>query len=547
MPLLIVLLSVALAREPVPDPFVAVGLGGSVPAQQDTARATVQAGDTVTLRAVLFGGQRAWCMNPERHAPVGRNTTIDSRGLNGCSYTVSTPGFHRSGRWSVARERYGWTAEGARFVQSKDPQRVTMVVPDTPGELVVSVTGEVTWKLDSVAKREQTDRGYGTIVLTIEGQASKLTAEQARALLLRMFHAKIPEGTTRGEGLTWVASPGFANNLWALMGYKKYDHTACGGYQDKVLRLLDDLRNNGSDIEKSIFDHFDYGPIHAYYGGHQAVVLYPKGTDWDKTGLVLDPWPEQKPTTYGIADWKQRFSFGVGPSSVYRGLYPLTGGASYPTPAVRFTPEQVAIFRGLPEFEQSRLRALSPEQRARRLDELAGDAKRVAISVHSPVKLLVRDEQGRRVGYLPNGSFVYEIPGTDVDLFPSADGHRGAVYFLPERAYDVFAYPERQGTFDLSYVKHRDRPGEAIQRWQGLTATPGAQTALTLRPLDAHVPSLKDRSGRIVAPTIERARPRTRDSVRDAVDCSALSVVVPGATLFWMALALVRWRRRPRR
>lgn len=535
--------AVALAQTPVPDPYVAIGVGGGMPAQSGQARATVNAGETVTLRAVQLGGQRAWCMNPERHAPVGRNTTIDSRGMSGCSYTVSTPGFHRSGSWRVTKEHYTWSGTGLTFTPSRDPQRVTVVAPQTPGEIVVSVSGEVSWRLDSVVQRELTDRGTGTLVLTVTGTASKLTADQARSLILRNFFDRIPDGTVRGQGLTWVASPGFANNLWALMGYRRYNNTSCGGYQSMVLKVLDDLRRHGNDTEQAIFDHFDYGPIHAYHGGHQAVVIFPKGTDWNTTGLVFDPWPEQRPMTYEIADWKKRFSFGVGPSSVYSGQYPITGSSDYPGAGMPLA-DQMAVYGSLSDAEKARIRSLPEGDRPAELQRIADERKRVAVSVHSPVRLLVRARDGRRVGYLPNGRFVYEIPGTDVDLFPSADGHRGAVYFLPEQDYDIFAYPYQEGTFDLAYVKHRDRPGEAIQRWQGLAAVPGSPVSLTLRPADAYVPWLKDPTGRVIEPTLEQASPRRRDQLRDALRCDALSMVVPGAGLVGLGVLLLRRRRR---
>ncbi len=530
----------ALAREPVPEPYVAVGVGRGMPAQRDGGRASVQPGETITLRAMLFGGQRAWCMYPERHAPIGRNTTMTHRGPNGCGYEVTTEGYHNSGSWSVTRERYGWTAPGATVTASGDGEVATLIAPDRPGELVVSVTGEVTWKLDSVAKREVTDRGYGTITLTIAGSPPPaLDPAEARARLLRSYETRIPPGVRRGEGLTWVTSPGFANNVWDLIGYDGFGATTCGGYQDQVLRLLDGMRTSGTDAEREIFDHYDYGPVQAYYGGHQAVVIYPKGTDWTKTGTVLDPWPEQRPETYSMKAWNERFQFGVGPSGVYAGQYPNTGGKGYPEPQTKLSAEQIARFRALPKAEQDRLRAMTPAARKAALDATP-DPERVSVSVHSPVRLLVRDEAGRRVGTLPGGRFVYEIPGTDVDLFPEPDGSRGAVFFLPAARYDVFAEATAPGTFDLAWVKPEALPGETIQRWEGLRAVPGQQVAVTLRPDDPNLLTLRDAEGRLTAPTVDA--PAAGGGL-DGLRCSAVGGGGFLGAGGWALLALMRRRR----
>jgi hypothetical protein len=44
---------------------------------------------------------------------------------------------------------------------------------------------------------------------------------------------------------------------------------------------------------------------------HHAVVAYPKGTDWTKTGVVLDGWESQsadpKKMVFTIDQWKGEF------------------------------------------------------------------------------------------------------------------------------------------------------------------------------------------------------------------------------------------------
>jgi len=90
--------------------------------------------------------------------------------------------------------------------------------------------------------------------------------------------------------------PGIVNNMLATysVGHRKYfENWACGSYQGRVLEFLDELKSDAKTC--TLLNGFKYGPIQAYKGGHQAVVIYPIHADWRKTGTVLDPWPEQDP------------------------------------------------------------------------------------------------------------------------------------------------------------------------------------------------------------------------------------------------------------
>jgi hypothetical protein len=462
---------------------------------------TVAPGATLELRAKVMGGQRAWCMSPETYANVGKNTTINHHGLDGCEYEVNTGEYNRVGTWAVTKESYTWSATGGTIVPKGEGEHATFTAPAQPGTVTITATGSVSWHLESVAKRDVVD-GPVTATVTIEvaGAAAALTPDKARELILARFFGTIPSGPAGGETLSYIGSPGFANNVKDLVGVDGYGAFACGGYQGRVLDMLDVLREKGTADEKAIFEHWDYGPVQAYYGGHQAVVIYPKGGDWQKDGVVLDPWPNQRPETYPIADWKSRFSFGVGPSGVYQGHYPLTGGTEYPTNQAKLPPELVSVFRTLPPAEKDKLRVMSPKERADYLRALAPEQKaRVAVGTHSPVKLLVTDASGRRVGYLGDGTFVVEIEGTDLDLPPEADGTRGAMFFLPYGAYDVDIRGEAEGRYGVTLAVPAFAPGEKVVRYQGVATSAGASMRLRLDPAAAARPALAGADGVQVA------------------------------------------------
>ena len=84
-----------------------------------------------------------------------------------------------------------------------------------------------------------------------------------------------------------------------LFGKGELDR-GCLSHQQTTLEAV---RSQGAS------DTMDYKPVVIGWGmEHHAVVAYPKGTDWQKTGVVLDAWKNQDPApdkmTYTIDDWK---------------------------------------------------------------------------------------------------------------------------------------------------------------------------------------------------------------------------------------------------
>jgi len=256
--------------------------------------------------------------------------------------------------------------------------------------------------------------------------------------------------------LTGVLDPGKANNL------TNGQSNACGWWQGKVLDWLDSIRLNPEEEQRALLNGLDYGPIQAYYGGHQAVVLFPKGTDWNQTGIVLDPWPNQIPESSSIADWKGAWgigstfgaALGIGPGQRAEDYPQLNGGASsYP--------------------------------------DTSTQAKRVhfrRLTVNSPVNVLITDTGGHRIGALPDGTIVNEIPGADFYPPPEAEPE-GAWYFgLPDAQYTMQTMATGPGDMHILVAGEGDQlityGAQPVSdgRWATIPLSPdqGLDTPMTL-------------------------------------------------------------------
>ena len=314
-----------------------------------------------------------------------------------------------------------------------------------------------------------------------EPQIPALTREQAWEQIRTRFVALGNGITTEGWG-QWVSSPGTWNNIRSVLN-GKYSDYVCGAWQSKVLDMLNGMRN-GTPEEKRIFEHFDYGPIQAYYGGHQAVVIFPKGGDWRKDGIVLDPWPTQRPKTYSMKDWESRFWFGVGTSGVYAGQYPLTGASDYPKPRLKVPRAHQLILKRVTPAERDRYLALTNQpERDAFIDALPAKIKEsTAIAVHSPVRMLLTDAQGRRVGWVDDSTFVYEIPGADLDCVPEGEGEHGMFVLLPKDEYQVQITGTRAGVFGFTRVHSGSVTSNPLAQTMGVPIQPGQQFTYRLSP-----------------------------------------------------------------
>ncbi len=488
------------AAEELPPFWIAIALDNAQldagpqarpPVETTEPIATVTPGQTVNLRAKLVGGRRAYMMWPQTYANVGPNTTIEAHGFDQMSYTVQTETFHGTGEWTVTEESYSWDTggRGALSPTVDSGERAVWTAPMGPGTYTLTVTGQVKFHFvrqapgGTVEQDEDSGRVSRSFAIAVMGPAEQQPVSAAEAMqhILTRFN-RLGTGPEMDAWMTSTISAGSLNNIYSVFTDVN-DNYVCGAWQGRVLDMLDAMRN-GSPEEKAIFEHYDYGPIQAYYGGHQAVVVYPRGTDWRQTGTVLDPWPNQRPDTYTIQAWEDRFWFGVGPSSVYQGQYPLTGGADYPKPRLSIPPDHMAVLRRLPRDQRDRYLALTnANDRANFIANLPPNVTQsTAVSVQSPVRMLITDVLGRRVGWQDQTTFVYEIPGADVDVFPEPDGTFGMTALLPYAEYNVQVTADGPGSFGFVRAMPATVTANPLMQAENVPIGPGQSFSYRLSP-----------------------------------------------------------------
>lgn len=232
----------------------------------------------------------------------------------------------------------------------------------------------------------------------VEQKKPAISAETKRTLelddkirqVLNIYQKRVPKG---------IVDSGKANNLlsWHPIRGKDYEPYTCGGYQSTVLELLDGLKFSKDPNERALLDNWDYGPIEVQGGSHHAVVIYPKGTDWVKTGIILDPWITQKPEAYLIKDWRDYFPDYWGPvgDSYYKEShpnYPILGG----------------------KYKDPKDRGIKPEYLERM-------KKGCRVMGNCPLNMRLIDEAGRVSGY-SGDQRDDEIPEALVLRAPLSDG-----------------------------------------------------------------------------------------------------------------------------
>jgi hypothetical protein len=256
------------------------------------------------------------------------------------------------------------------------------------------------------------------------------TDEKKLEHILKLYTARIPNGKT---------SSALINNTYALLGNSEYKEFACGGYQDKVLKLLDGLKFSKDPCERQLLDDWDYGPIQALSGGHQAVVIYPKGSDWKHTGIVLDPWLEQTPKTYKIFDWEKKFKLGIGPSDVYRETkaYPIFDGGDYldlRKGDLKFTKEEMKFIHSLTPEKRAAFTNMDKLRQKLWLEaRMQGAEKTQKVIAHCPLNLYILDSNGNRSG-ISGTEILTELPDVHFLILKLTDGTNYTEITYPEKS-----------------------------------------------------------------------------------------------------------------
>lgn len=162
----------ARAAEQQPAPFVRLWVNGA--AQAPGAKIPGRPGERLRLEAKVYGGRRAWCMEPQRYANVGRNTVIEASGEDGLSFTTG-PGFR--GIWKLQSETAAWYGQLASDLKADASGRTAVVtVPARPGSYQLRAKVTATWHYDRFSQGnhvEQTEKNEaeGSYTLLVEEAA----------------------------------------------------------------------------------------------------------------------------------------------------------------------------------------------------------------------------------------------------------------------------------------------------------------------------------------------------------------------------------------
>ncbi|WP_135607300.1 hypothetical protein [Methanococcoides methylutens] len=251
--------------------------------------------------------------------------------------------------------------------------------------------------------------------------------------VIRLYQLRISEGPYHRDlkaGKVWSSfiglQPGTATNLYANLN-DEYGEFTCGSYQDKVLRFLSKMQSNPEECH--LLNGYDFGPIEGSYSAHHATVVYPKGTDWKKTGIVFDPWPQQKPEVMSISEWEKTFS-------------PIAGDTS---PGSR---HKYNTTKDPNDYQYAAWTAAG--DLAQETSDLIGDVGALVGFGQCPVNILITDSNGRQMGAIDDSNMVFDIPDAFITRMGDGEGGYSWYFILPNTGeYDVDITAFDDGEFEF--------------------------------------------------------------------------------------------------
>jgi hypothetical protein len=317
------------------------------------------------------------------------------------------------------------------------------------------------------AEQEETGLKTEPIKVRVNHPDRKQLAEDFDALLER-YKKDVPANPDSTSGVTW--------NITRAFGAPDFK---CGDYQNKVLYFLTGLLFNEDPALRKLLDGFDFGPLMSGPAEirftHHFVVIYPRGQDWHKLGVFLDPWGVQKPQALVVNPklvsdlaWWQSCNL-YQPEFIPRGLFidrstvaeftstpradTLTApGVHYPT----HTDNPELFYRDF----------VHAKKEAGAAPSTGPEIPPTRLTVHCPVNVLVTDRKtGKRLGSADGTKPLLEIADGFCEVLES-DGEKQWRFGLPAGDYDVKVTPYRAGEFQARLF-HADE-----QEWREYASVP---------------------------------------------------------------------------
>lgn len=178
-----------------------------------------------------------------------------------------------------------------------------MQAPLVPAATPVSVAAVVDPALLAASKAVVASAGIAPekVGWTDQNIADLGPAIKAASAAVKKLHADVdsPVGDTfygNGTMVNLEQSIGAATRLWPYNDYKR----GCVSHQNVTIAAVAPILAKTSLVASDIGVMRGVGP-------HHAVIVFPRGTDWKKTGVIFDGWIHQESApnrmTYLFKDW----------------------------------------------------------------------------------------------------------------------------------------------------------------------------------------------------------------------------------------------------
>lgn len=343
-----------------------------------------------------------------------------------------------------------------------------------------------------------------------------------------------------GAGVVYVVTVVFTLGTHAVDLFPD-NKFLCSWYQAEVLAFLDELRFDEDPAKRAVLDGLDYGPFtsgifETETGSHFFVVVWPHGPaldpdlfqgftifqgmslNWDNSGIAFDPWPKQAPWLFELksdtAFWAK--------SSAYFDQW-LPGSYTYVLPRPVPSHMNFPSFRNLiGRYPITGGRYYTPTYSrgglATDLPGIGGEPPK-SLSVHSPVRLEVKDTQGRRAGMRPDGELFDEIPGAEILVIPQSEGSYEWYVALPKGQLEITV----TGTAEGSYQLLTKNLGQPIYQYPSVPVAPGATATITLHDQSAPKALRTDKGQELFPTKIDRPTLQPYPTKRPTIAGQAVS------------------------
>jgi hypothetical protein len=148
------------------NPFVVLRINGTE--YQPNAEIHVRPGERLVVEAILMGGKRDYCSDPDKYANVGKNTVINTKGEDGMSFTIGDGTFR--GTWTLKNETAVFSSAEGLTVSPKQTsgtiQRTAIIEIPKSGysKIYLKVKSETNWhyvRHTQAGKQEQDENNKG--------------------------------------------------------------------------------------------------------------------------------------------------------------------------------------------------------------------------------------------------------------------------------------------------------------------------------------------------------------------------------------------------